>query len=57
MARYAPALVLTLCAGACACTVGPDFKPPVPPAASGYTRQAPADTAAIAVAGGTGQHF
>jgi NodT family efflux transporter outer membrane factor (OMF) lipoprotein len=48
---------LTLCAGACACTVGPDFKPPVPPAASGYTRQAPADTAAIAVAGGTGQHF
>jgi NodT family efflux transporter outer membrane factor (OMF) lipoprotein len=41
-----------------ACAVGPDFKVPPAPAASGYTPEAkPAATAAVAVAGGAAQRF
>ncbi|MGH8114166.1 MAG: efflux transporter outer membrane subunit, partial [Rhodanobacteraceae bacterium] len=40
------------------CAVGPNFKPPAPPAVSGYTAHPPVTTAATAgVAGGTAQHF
>lgn len=41
-----------------ACTVGPDFKAPAPPAVSGYTSQPVATTAATQdVTGGSSQHF
>lgn len=51
-------LVAALIAGLSACAVGPDFKRPTPPAASGYGNAAPVrgDTAA-AEAGGGAQHF
>ncbi|MBD8898492.1 efflux transporter outer membrane subunit [Rhodanobacter sp. DHG33] len=41
-----------------ACAVGPDFKPPAPPAVSGYTPNPVATTAATpGVAGGEAQHL
>ena len=43
---------------ASACVVGPNFKPPAPPAVSGYVPQQPNATVAIpGVAGGDAQHF
>ncbi|MGF2531385.1 efflux transporter outer membrane subunit, partial [Ralstonia pseudosolanacearum] len=40
------------------CAVGPDFKAPVPPAASGYTVQPlPAATASAPPPGGEAQHL
>jgi NodT family efflux transporter outer membrane factor (OMF) lipoprotein len=41
-----------------ACVVGPNFKPPAPPAVSGYTAKAPGTTVASpGVPGGQGQHL
>src|SRR5271156_3097116 len=55
-ARSVTALALSiLCA---ACTVGPDFKRPEPPAAESYTRGAlPQQTASAPIAGGEAQRF
>ena len=51
--RLAPALCLPA-----ACTVGPDFKTPAPPAVSGYTAAPlPEQTAAVPGPGGIAQHF
>jgi NodT family efflux transporter outer membrane factor (OMF) lipoprotein len=55
-ARYAVAAMMA--ALVCGCAVGPDFAPPPPPDAAGYTAApAPARTAAANVPGGQPQHF
>lgn len=55
--RARPA-VLVLAAALGACTVGPDFRRPAPPAVDGYTAQPlPAATAAADVPGGVSQRF
>jgi len=57
--RKAAAIVLLAVALACGgCAVGPDFKPPPAPAATGLMPQPlPAQTQATPVAGGAAQHF
>lgn len=47
-----------LAAFLCGCTLGPDFVPPSPPAATGYMRgPAPQQTVAVETPGGTAQRF
>jgi NodT family efflux transporter outer membrane factor (OMF) lipoprotein len=51
--RLAPALSVLV-----ACTVGPDFKPPAPPAVAGYTaKPLPEQTTSAPGQGGIAQHF
>ena len=46
------------CALLAGCTVGPDYKSPVPPATSGIIKQSPADTASAPTpSAGNVQHF
>lgn len=53
--RCAAMALALLAAG---CTVGPDFRPPAPPAVTAYTGQSmPAQTVAAAVTGGAAQTF
>ncbi|HWY61800.1 MAG TPA: efflux transporter outer membrane subunit [Rhizomicrobium sp.] len=50
-------LLLGLCLGVAACTVGPDFQAPPPPKAESYTGAPLTDTVGVTVAGGAAQHF
>src|SRR5579859_247650 len=54
--RMLPRLAIALALSGCA--VGPNFKPPLPPATDAYTAEAlPTQTEATGVAGGEAQHF
>src|SRR5262249_2070697 len=54
--RRAAAIGLSLLL--CGCAVGPDFLPPAPPPASGYTQgPSPKTTASAKTSGGAAQHF
>jgi NodT family efflux transporter outer membrane factor (OMF) lipoprotein len=52
------AVVIAAAALVCGCSVGPNFAPPAPPDATGYTPgRSPTGTASAPVAGGAGQRF
>jgi NodT family efflux transporter outer membrane factor (OMF) lipoprotein len=56
-AGLTPVLVLTLVLCLPGCAVGPNFKPPPPPAADAYTSDLPIQTQATATPGGEPQRF
>src|SRR5580704_6921889 len=50
-------ILLSVCLGTAACTVGPDFKAPPPSGVENYTGAPLTDTAGMALPGGAAQHF
>ena len=58
LAAALPGAAVAVMLALSACAVGPNYRPPAPPANHGYLHEAlPAQTAAVAVPGGQAQHF
>jgi NodT family efflux transporter outer membrane factor (OMF) lipoprotein len=56
--RARAAIALAVSSALCGCALGPDFRPPEPPAVATYTpAPQPAETGAASGAGGNAQHF